>query len=198
MPLSEHEQRLLEQLEQQLHEEDRLPATWNPPQARVDIDPQYRGRFPGGLAGIIVLLTGISGQLIPIGVLGFAVMGAGVYIAPVRAGSWFRVRPQGTQGQDLLHGRPGRSGTNAGAAKNEAGPPAKAPPCSPGRARTRFHRVSVNGHVLTPPGPAPRRPLLPLCPRVALTPPPRSLPGKPRMTGAATRRPARRAGLSIS
>lgn len=82
MPLSEHEQRLLDQLEQQLHAED--PKFAN----ALASDPAHslstRHIVIGVLVmivGIMVLLGGVASQLIVVGVLGFLIMGGGVYIA---------------------------------------------------------------------------------------------------------------------
>jgi len=82
MPLSEHEQRLLDQLEQQLHAEDPKFAS------ALESDParalSTRYIVIGVLvmiAGIMILLGGVASQLIIVGVLGFLVMGGGVYLA---------------------------------------------------------------------------------------------------------------------
>jgi Protein of unknown function (DUF3040) len=88
MPLSEHEQKLLEQLEKQLHEDD--PKFAN----SMGSDPgrtwSTRHLVIGvlcALAGIALLLVGVTTQIIPVGVLGFVVMGGGVYFATMRNGS---------------------------------------------------------------------------------------------------------------
>jgi hypothetical protein len=75
MPLSDHEQRLLEQIEQALYEDD-------PKFARLyratDVRSHYRGRVVrsviGVLAGIAMLLAGVITTLIALGVGGFLVM----------------------------------------------------------------------------------------------------------------------------
>lgn len=78
MPLSEHEQRLLEQMEKALYAEDPKFATSlrSTPGARA-----ARGRAALGvlavLAGLGLLLAGVVTTLIVVGVLGFAVMLAG-------------------------------------------------------------------------------------------------------------------------
>ena len=79
MPLSDHEQRLLEQIEQALYDED-------PKFARLyratDVRSHYRGRVVrallGILAGIAMLLAGVVTTLIALGVAGFLVMLASV------------------------------------------------------------------------------------------------------------------------
>lgn len=86
MPLSEHEQKLLEQLERQLHEDDPKFAnsmgsdpgrTWSTRHIVIGV--------LATLAGVLLLLVGVSLQNIFVGVLGFVVMGAGVYFATMRA-----------------------------------------------------------------------------------------------------------------
>lgn len=87
MPLSEHEQRLLEQLEKQLHEDHRFAS--NMKSAATSGAYSTRNLALGALlavAGVIVLIWSISSQLIPVGVVGFAMMFAGVYLAISRKG----------------------------------------------------------------------------------------------------------------
>ncbi|HET7138956.1 MAG TPA: DUF3040 domain-containing protein [Arthrobacter sp.] len=85
MPLSEHEQKLLEQLEKQLHEDDPKFAnsmgsdpgrTWSTRHIVIGV--------LCALAGIALLLVGVTVQNIFVGVLGFVVMGGGVYFATMR------------------------------------------------------------------------------------------------------------------
>ncbi len=81
MPLSEHEQRLLEQMEQALYAEDPKFATSlrNTSGGRAS-----RGRAALGvivfLGGVAMLLGGAIIPLIPLGVAGFAVMVLGALI----------------------------------------------------------------------------------------------------------------------
>ena len=96
MPLSEHEQKLLEQLEKQLHEDDPKFAS-------------QMGSVPGRswstrhlvmgvlatLAGVLLLLVGVSTQIIIVGVVGFVVMGAGVYFATMRSSAVGKARAAG-------------------------------------------------------------------------------------------------------
>ena len=90
MPLSEHEQRLLEQMEKALYAEDPKFATSlrSTPGARA-----ARGRAALGvlavLGGLGLLLAGVATTLIVVGVLGFTVMLAG----SVLVYSAFHVRP---------------------------------------------------------------------------------------------------------
>lgn len=91
MPLSEHEQRLLDQLEQQLHAED--PKFAN----ALASDPVRSLSTRHIVIGVLVLIVGILVLLggvavsqntvaagIVVGVLGFLIMGTGVYIATSR------------------------------------------------------------------------------------------------------------------
>lgn len=90
MPLSEHEQRLLEQMEKALYAEDPKFAT----SLRSTAGGRAaRGRAAlgvlGVLAGLGLLLAGVATTLIIVGVLGFTVMLAG----SVLVYSAFQVRP---------------------------------------------------------------------------------------------------------
>ncbi|HXD29040.1 MAG TPA: DUF3040 domain-containing protein [Arthrobacter sp.] len=82
MPLSEHEQHLLEQLEKQLHEDHKFASSM-----KSNASPggySTRNIAIGALVaivGVVVLLVGVSNQWIPLGVLGFALMCVGVYVA---------------------------------------------------------------------------------------------------------------------
>lgn len=82
MPLSEHEQRLLDQMEKALYAEDPKFATSlrSTPAARA-----ARGRaalgFLAVLAGVALLIGGVSADIIALGVAGFVVMLAGAVIA---------------------------------------------------------------------------------------------------------------------
>ncbi len=79
MPLSEHEQRLLDEMERNLYggKADVHPAR---PAGR----PSYRSLVIGIIvliAGIVVLIVGVTSQLIVVGVVGFAIMFAGTVLA---------------------------------------------------------------------------------------------------------------------
>lgn len=90
MPLSEQEQRLLEEMERNLYSTDAdFVATVNPRRGK----PNYTVVALGvllALAGVATLVTGVIVRLQLVGILGFVVMFAGVLIAaapPRRAGS---------------------------------------------------------------------------------------------------------------
>lgn len=89
MPLSEHEQKLLEQLEKQLHEDDpKFANTMGSDPIRSWSTRHVIIGVLGAIAGILLLLVGVSIQAIPVGVLGFVVMGAGVYFATLRGAAF--------------------------------------------------------------------------------------------------------------
>lgn len=88
MPLSEHEQRLLDQLEQQLHETDpKFASALGNDHARTLSTRHIIFGVLISIVGILVLLLGVGIQQILVGVLGFLVMGAGVYVATIRKGA---------------------------------------------------------------------------------------------------------------
>lgn len=82
MPLSEHEQRLLEQMERALYAEDPKFASslQRPSLARAS-----RGRMVAGavvtIAGLALLITGVATKAPVVGVLGFIAMLGGVIVA---------------------------------------------------------------------------------------------------------------------
>ena len=82
MPLSEHEQRLLEQMERALYAEDPKFAS---SLQRPTIARASRGRMVAGaviaLAGLALLITGVATKLPIVGVLGFLAMLGGVVVA---------------------------------------------------------------------------------------------------------------------
>ena len=82
MPLSEHEQKLLEQLEKQLHEDDpKFASSMGSDAGRSWSTRHLVIGVLATLAGVVLLLFGVTIQNIFVGVLGFVVMGAGVYYA---------------------------------------------------------------------------------------------------------------------
>lgn len=100
MPLSEHEQKLLEQLEKQLHEDDpKFANTMGSDPIRSWSTRHVIIGVLGAIAGILLLLVGVSLQQIFVGVLGFVVMGAGVYFATLRGTAFAKGRK----------GRPGKA-----------------------------------------------------------------------------------------
>lgn len=82
MPLSEREQRMLRELEEQLQTEDPSFASslQDAPVGKVNVRNLVLGLLVA-VVGVGVLILGIYQQWIPVGILGFLVMGAGVYFA---------------------------------------------------------------------------------------------------------------------
>lgn len=82
MPLSEHEQRLLEQMERALYAEDPKFAT-SMRSARGGAGD--RRRIAIGVVGLLVglglLVTGVAAKLVIVGVLGFLAMLGGLWLA---------------------------------------------------------------------------------------------------------------------
>ncbi|MEX5269005.1 DUF3040 domain-containing protein [Kocuria sabuli] len=97
MPLSEHEQQLLAQLEKQLHADD--PRFVTSMGSRAVKGASTRNIVLGiviAVVGLLVLLGGVVLKSVLLGVLGFVVMGAGVYVATLRSG---KPRSDGARGQ---------------------------------------------------------------------------------------------------
>ena len=112
MPLSEHEEKLLAQMEEQLYAEDPRLAS----RLRKHDGPTLRGRrlLLGGLlavAGLALVIVGAMSQSIPVGAIGFAVMvGGGAYAAwPTSSSSG----PLGTVAADGSVKQRGKAGKTA-------------------------------------------------------------------------------------
>ena len=90
MPLSDHEQRVLEQLERQLNADDPRLATRLADSGRpaVSVRRVVLGAVLA-VVGLAVVLAGVSTQLVLVGVLGAALLGAGILVAtmPPRGGA---------------------------------------------------------------------------------------------------------------
>jgi Protein of unknown function (DUF3040) len=99
MPLSEQEQRLLDEMERSLYHNDAdFVATMG---ARTGARPNYTSLVVGILVavlGIATLVTGVVVQQPLVGVLGFAIMFAGVLIAITPRRSGGKARMKGTPG----------------------------------------------------------------------------------------------------
>ncbi len=97
MPLSEHEQKLLEQLEKQLHEDDpKFASSMGSDAGRSWSTRHLVIGVLATLAGVVLLLFGVTIQNIFVGVLGFVVMGAGVYYATMRGSAAGKAKAAGT------------------------------------------------------------------------------------------------------
>jgi hypothetical protein len=109
MPLSEHEQRLLEEMERSLYQND---ADFVAKVGGHHGRPAYRSVVLGVLVvvlGIAALITGVFIQWIIVGIVGFVLMFVGVLlaIAPARGGSARRKGAPGTPGAARPAGQPG-------------------------------------------------------------------------------------------
>lgn len=85
MPLSEQEQRLLEEMERSLYHND---ADFVATVGHRSVRPNYRMIVIGilvGIAGIAGIVAGVATRLPIVGVLGFVVMFAGVLLAMRRS-----------------------------------------------------------------------------------------------------------------
>lgn len=96
MPLSEHEQRLLEEMERSLYQNDAdFVAKVGGKRAR----PAYRSIVLGillAVVGVVVLVVGVWFQQPLVGILGFVVMFAGVLVA-IAPGKRVAVEPGGPE-----------------------------------------------------------------------------------------------------
>ena len=93
MPLSEHEQRMLDEMERNLYGKDADVVSARGERLR----PNYRFVTLGVIlaaVGVAVMISGVMAQMILIGVAGFAVVFAGVTVASRPAASTGSVRPQ--------------------------------------------------------------------------------------------------------
>lgn len=115
MPLSEHEQRMLDQLEHQLRTEDPRLAT-QMADTRRDPVPVKRVVLGAVLAvvGLLVIVLGVANQLVPVGVLGALVVGAGIFLVTTR--------PRGGHTAGADRPGPGRGG-RPGGGRPEGGRP---------------------------------------------------------------------------
>ncbi|MBB4735444.1 DUF3040 domain-containing protein [Micrococcus cohnii] len=85
MALSERERRVLEDLEQQLSQQDpRLVTRMSDARPRVNVRRVVFGSLLV-VAGLAAVLVGVSLQSIVVGVLGVALMGAGLFVATARS-----------------------------------------------------------------------------------------------------------------
>lgn len=108
MPLSEHEQRLLEQMERALYAED---PKFVSSLRGTDLRSHYRRRAlasaVGFVLGVVLLMTGVVSQVWIVGVFGFVLMLASALFAVT---SWRKVSGSGEAARSNVHsikgGRP--------------------------------------------------------------------------------------------
>jgi hypothetical protein len=120
MPLSEREQRLLKELEQQLQSDDPGFASSledSPVGGAFNVRNLVLGLLVT-VVGVGVLIVGIYQQWIPLGILGFLIMGAGVYFA--------------TAGGSVGPKKGNGGGGNGGGGSGGSGPRSSAPSPSGG------------------------------------------------------------------
>ncbi len=112
MPLSEHEQRLLEQMEQQLSVEDpKFASAMRGSVARAKARRRIILGALGVLVGLALVLLGVAQGIIVVGIVGFAVMVAGAWLAITperRKGPVGAVAADGTTQVHQARGRDGR------------------------------------------------------------------------------------------
>jgi len=129
VPLSEHEQRLLDQIERALYAEDPKFAT--SVRAR-DLRTHYRLRIARSavafVAGLVLLFSGLIAKIVPIGVFGFVVMLGALLFGLT---SWQRL--SGNRGEV----RPVRRRSDPRRRSGPAGPPR---PSLMGRLEERWRR----------------------------------------------------------
>ena len=127
MPLSEHEQHLLEQMEQALYAEDpKFASHMVGSSARA----RQRRRIIIGVvvavAGLVLVVLGVMGQQTWLGGIGFAVMvaGAGLAITPTRTATADKnqsgIGAVGADGKVDKPRRPGSAGRHKGTKKGSS------------------------------------------------------------------------------
>lgn len=85
MPLSEHEQRLLEQIEQALYAEDpKFASSVRSARPRNRTRTMLALSVVGVIVGVVVVLVGLTKNIIPVGVVGFVLI-VGSCLAAVSA-----------------------------------------------------------------------------------------------------------------
>lgn len=115
MPLSEYEQRVLHQMEQQLRSEDPKLASGLGTRPRIDAR-RILGAIALVVAGLAALLAGVSQSWIWLGVIGFLLMLAGVMVvvgAPKRPGGGTPRGANGGGGGGARTQRPGPGGSDS-------------------------------------------------------------------------------------
>lgn len=112
MPLSEYEQRVLEQMERQLTSDDPRLATTLTSSGRKPVLRYILGGI-GAVLGLLLLVVGAAASLVWLGVLGFVVMFAAVAVAftkPRKSGPAGVVRPDGTTAPRSAPRKPAKKG----------------------------------------------------------------------------------------
>lgn len=149
MPLSEYEQRVLEQMERALSSDDpRLANTLQ--QARRRSPLRYVLAGVGVVAGLLLLVLGAVSSTTWLGVIGFVLMFASVVYAfatPRKSGPTGVVRPDGTVDPSTHPGNANRpAGTSAPAARGGSGRGSKKDGGFLARLEERWERRRDQGH----------------------------------------------------
>jgi hypothetical protein len=117
VPLSEHEQHLLEQMEQALYTEDpKFASHMVGSTARRRLRHRIALGVTGGVVGLALVVLGVMNQLVWLGGLGFVIMVAGAVWAispPGHRGQLGAVREDGTV-ETPPRGRPGKKSAGGG------------------------------------------------------------------------------------
>jgi hypothetical protein len=96
VPLSEHEQRLLDQIERALYQEDpKFASTVRSTDLRTHMKRRLRRAAVVFGVGIVVMLGGLVSNMPPVGIGGFVLMVAALALA---LSSWKRLGTSPTQG----------------------------------------------------------------------------------------------------
>jgi hypothetical protein len=96
VPLSEHEQRLLDQIERALYQEDpKFASTVRSTDLRTHMKRRMRRAALVLTIGVVVMLTGLVSNIPAVGILGFVVMVGALALA---LSSWKRLGTAPTQG----------------------------------------------------------------------------------------------------
>ena len=115
MPLSEHEQRLLDQIERALYQEDpKFASTVRSTDLRSHMRRRLRRAGLVLALGFVMLLAGVMANVVPLGILGFIVMIGALILAMA---SWRRLggsshpalRVVGGEAKPVRTGRAGRT-----------------------------------------------------------------------------------------
>jgi hypothetical protein len=93
VPLSEHEQRLLEQMERALYAEDpKFASALQGADLRARLRRRAYLAIAGFGVGVVLLMTGVVAVAIPVGIVGFLVMLGCAFLA---ISSWKRIPAPG-------------------------------------------------------------------------------------------------------
>ena len=115
MPLSEHEQRLLDQIERALYQEDpKFASTVRSTDLRTHMKRRMRRAAFVFAVGVIVMLGGLVSNMPAVGIGGFVVMVAALALA---LSSWKRLGTPPTQGLRAV-GSEGPARTRRSASKS--------------------------------------------------------------------------------